>query len=305
MIQLRLFKIIIFLLLLFVADRIGGYALNSLFIKSREYNSMKLRYTLNQSKPDVIFLGSSRALNQFDPLIFERKTGLTTYNYGFAGQGLMFSYIQLHETLKRHTPKIVILDISPNIMLDIESQSKLKILLPYIAQDNIIRTALTKNNKFEEIKLLSKIYPLNSSALTSVMGYFHTFNDTLKGFIPVYGNVDTIFTKTEVNRMFQVSNIPDEKFIPLQNIISLCQLHKIRLAIVLSPVYNTNTNLLSMINQIKDFCKATDYVLIFDFTNYKNITSRSELFKDNLHLNFKGAELFTTKLADSIAKKID
>ena len=162
----RIIKVFVFVFMVFLFDRLGGFALYQLYNKTNDFSISKLRYTLDSTNQDILIFGSSRVLNQYIPRIIEKNTGLSTYNCGFGGQGVRFSYIQLCESLKRYNPKMVILDILPNVLLDPESEQKLKFLLPYYDRDTLIYNSITNNKSMEKIKLISSIYPYNSSFIS-------------------------------------------------------------------------------------------------------------------------------------------
>lgn len=107
---------LIFLLFTFAADRIIGISLQALFSETRHRESAKIRYTLDSTYQDILIFGSSRAQQHYIPDTIFKNTGFSVYNCGIGGQGIPFSYIQIHETLKRYSPKIIILDIWPNLM---------------------------------------------------------------------------------------------------------------------------------------------------------------------------------------------
>ena len=190
-------------------------------------------------------------MNQFIPDIIKQQTKLTTYNCGFGGQGLKFSYIQLSETLKRYKPKMVIVDISPNILLDPKSEQKLKILFPFYNRDTLIYNELTNNKSLEKIKLSSSIYPYNSTIGSIIKGMFKNFSDSLNGFAPINRIIDTTNLTNQLNTEYFESKIPSQKFAYLNNLIKLCQCRNIKMVIVVSPYYKMNHNLEMMIDQIK------------------------------------------------------
>jgi len=260
-------KIIVFVLLIVLFDRIIGKTCEVLYNHSQYKTYAKLRFTLNETSQDILILGSSRAMNQFDPQVFERNMGLSTYNCGFGGQGLQFSYIQLSETVKRYKPKLVVLDVSPNILLDPESHDKLKILLPYYKKDTLIFNALTYHHKVEKIKLLSAIYPYNSTIGSLLRGYFKRDIDTLKGFEPIVSTLDTFGLYNKVNSQYPNAEIPIDKYLYLQQIISLCDKNDLKLIVVVCPIYQRNSNLDEMTEQIRKVCTAFNDLIFIDYFN--------------------------------------
>jgi hypothetical protein len=294
----RVFKTILFLILVTGFDRIVGHTCENIYNKSNDYTIAKLRYTLDSTNQDILIFGSSRAMNQFNSVIIEKNTGLSTYNCGFGGQGLLFSYIQLNESLKRYTPKIVILDISPNILLDPESSDKLKILLPYYERDTLIYNRLTNNNYREKLKFLSSIYPYNSTIISLARRYNSQFRDTLKGFIPIDRTIDTTNLDAAISRQFPETEIPAAKFNYLDQIVSLCEEKEVPLVLVMCPVYRLNENLERLNNQIIQYCSVKYLnVKLLDYSSNEVFYNQKDLFSDNIHLNNSGSATFSIEIS--------
>jgi hypothetical protein len=296
-----IYKTFIFLFLVFCFDRIIGYAFGRIYQASNDYTIAKLRYTLNATNEDLLILGSSRAVNQFDSRIIEEKTGLNTYNCGFGGQGLQFSYIQLNETFKRYTPETVVLDLSPNILLDPESNEKLKILLPYYKKDTLIYNALTRNDYKEKLKFISAIFPYNSTILSMLRKYNKAFNDSLNGFIPINRMIDTVNLSVQIDKQFPGSDIPEENFTHLDLIINLCKSNDVQLVVVICPVYRLNENLEKLTGHIKDHINQNfKGIHLMDYSQHPLLLHQEKLFSDNLHLNYEGARMFSVVFLEEL-----
>ncbi|MBP6870599.1 MAG: hypothetical protein KBC43_01210 [Bacteroidales bacterium] len=295
------FKTLVFLLLLFGLDRITGFCLARLYHTSNYYDYAKLRYTLDSTDQDILIFGSSRAVNQFDSRIISKKTGMSTYNCGFGGQGLQFSYIQMAETFKRYTPKIIILDISPNILLDPKSNDKLKILLPYFKKDTLIYNALTGNDYKEKLKFISAIFPYNSTILYMLRKFHEDFNDSLKGFIPIHRMLDTANLSVQIDKQFPGSVITEANFTHLDQIINLCKSNDVQLVVVICPIYRLNENLKKHTGHIKDHINQNfKEIQLMDYSQHPMFLHEEKLFSDNLHLNYEGAKMFSEVFSEEL-----
>jgi|WetSurSiteA1Bulk_404760.scaffolds.fasta_scaffold01196_5 hypothetical protein len=298
----KLFKIILFSITVLVIDKVVGSYCNNLFENTSFPQHARLRYIIDSLNQEIVLLGSSKAENQFIPSIITKLTGISSYNCGFSGQGLQFSYIQLCEIVKRHKPKIVILDVTPNILLDPDSQEKLNILLPLFNRDTLIYNAITNNRTIEKIKLLSSIYPYNSIILDLIRGiYFKHYKDSMNGFSPLYGVIDTTDIKLKINRDFAVSNIPSSKTFYLKKIIELCNKEDILSVIIISPAYCTNVNFNKIISNIQNIVFSQSKQIIFwNMSQDSTFINRQDLFYNNLHLNYEGAKLYSFIIANRI-----
>jgi hypothetical protein len=296
----KIFRLLIFIFIVFISDRIIGIILNNLYNLTNDYSISKLRYTLDSTNQDVLIFGSSRAMNQFDPGVIEKNLNMSTYNCGLAGQGLQLSWVQLIETLKRYKPKLVVVDISPNILLDPSSEEKLKVLLPYYKRDTAIYNLVTSYKFFEKIKLISTIYPYNSNIASIIRGCFKLNSDSLDGFVPIFRQLDTSDLHKKLDLEYISSEIPNEKFYYFEQMISLCNRENIKMIAIVSPFYKMNKNMEAMVRQIKENCYRFDNLIFLDYSRYLEITDRIDFFYDNLHLNYQGAKFYS----DVFSKKL-
>lgn len=288
-----LLKIFLFILIVIFFDRIIGITCEKLYNRSNDNTIYRLCYTLDSAKEDILIFGSSRAQHHFVSRVINKNTGLSCYNCGFGGEGLVFSLIQLNECLKRTIPKLIVLEVSPNILIDPETQQKLKILMPFHKRDPLIFNALTNDEMLEKVKLLSSIYPYNSTIASLITGQYKKNLDTLKGFNPLIGIIDTIGLIKEINASFPTSSIPYKNLQVLKQFIALCNNHNIKIAIVVSPLYQTNTNLDEMIKEIELTCLEFKNIYFLDYSKFDSIYLHISYFKDNLHLNYEGAQIFS------------
>ncbi len=296
----RIVQFVLFVLLLFFADRIIGLALKMFYVKTNFIEIAKTRYSLNSTSQDVLIFGSSRAQHHYIPDIIAQKTGLSCYNCGLGGQGLTFSYIQIHETLERYKPKLIILDLSPNLFFDPFSDQKLKIFLPYYSKDTLIRNTLTKGSPFETYKFLSAIYPYNSTIYNILIAILNNHKFNTSGYVPLSGTLDTtaLTQYTHNNTQIQLP-IKDARII--LKIIAECKINKVNLMFIVSPAYRKSELDYQIIKQLATLSASNDIPFV-DFSEIDIIRYHKEFFRDNLHLNNTGAIIFSNEIAVYLQK---
>jgi len=273
-----------------------GYWLSFNYNNSEYASFTKLKHTLN-AKEELLIFGSSRAQHHYNSQILAKGLGMSVYNCGFGGQGVEFSYLQLKEILKQNKPKQVIFDLSVNILIDPEGNSKLSgILAPYYHRSLDIKNALDGFDKFEKYKMISNIYPYNSTLYNILRRKKNNEDALLKGFQPLHSVFDTTGINTIVNNGFNKAYSLNDKLKFVEKFILLCGANDIPLIIVNSPIYLTNDILDSMNAEMKLLLKPYTNCQYLDFTLDSSFKAHPEYFKDNLHLNEKGAELFTKKI---------
>lgn len=289
-------KITLFVLLILLADKFIGKALEKIYQTSNDLAISKIRYTLKETGEDILIFGSSRAQHHYIPDTISEITGHTAYNCGLGGQGLSFSLIQISETLKRYSPQIIIFDVSPNILLDRNSDQKLKILGPYYHNNDLIRGMLNQNSKFERLKYVSSIYPYNGLLYSLILGLVYSPDVNSKGYTPISGVMDADLISGE--NLENNYEILAKNMEYLEEITNTCQKNKVDLWLLISPIYKITQGDLEIIKDLGIFAKQ-QCVHLLDFS--KNILfSNRLLFKDNLHLNTSGAKIYSRIVGDSI-----
>jgi len=297
----KIYRILIFFGLLIMSDFIIGVTLKVLYNRTNDYSVSKLRYTLDSLNHNILIFGSSRAQHHYNSKIISKETGKTTFNCGFNGQGTEFSYMQMTEIFKRFKPQLVVLDISPNILTDPESDNKLKFISPYFRRDEVIYEGLTKNRLQEKVKFLSGIYPYNSTIFSVIRGCIKEKPDSLEGYLPIFGAIDTTRIKYRTDKLFDGKKIDEKDFIHLEMSLKLCCEKTIPVLVVIGPVYYTSPDFKFMIQQIEEFCQKYDSVGFINLSEDSDFSGNEKLFKDNVHLNTEGANYFSIEIAHSIS----
>ena len=82
----------------------------------------------------------------------------------------------------------------------------------------------------------------------------------------------------------------------LQRIIQSCKTNNVEIVFMISPIFNLSNDEILIMQQLKEFADA-NCIYFKDFSNNPNFYGHQDLFKDNLHLNFDGAIVFSTELS--------
>lgn len=83
---------------------------------NRKYHT----FTKSKTDYDVLFFGTSHVLNAIAPMQLWNEYGITSYNLGYHGCGIVKTYYLLQIALKYHKPKIAVFDI---FTIDITSKT--------------------------------------------------------------------------------------------------------------------------------------------------------------------------------------
>ena len=81
-------------------------------------------YIADHAEEDILVFGSSRAVHHYNPDIIEDSLGLSCYNCGDDGSGIVLAYGRLLMLQERHQPKVVIYDVNPSFDLEVNDNHK-------------------------------------------------------------------------------------------------------------------------------------------------------------------------------------
>src|SRR6516225_86407 len=105
-------KFIILLVLVFIGDRVVGTLLENAYKKAPLGNIKTFAHSITDPKEDIFIYGSSRAVHGYDTRVFTDTLGLSCFNSGRENSNILYHTSILDEMLKKHKPKVVVLDVS-------------------------------------------------------------------------------------------------------------------------------------------------------------------------------------------------
>ncbi len=289
---------------LFVIVVIIDYSIGNIlsYFYFKQNNGLRYRttFSMEQTKADIIILGSSRAVHHYHPEVFEGRFYLSCYNAGQDGNTIFYHSAILKSILERHTPKIVILDfIGEEFRKNQQSYDRLSYLLPYYKRHPEIRPIVELKSPYERMKMMSSVYPFNSSIFAIAAGnakFNQKRNFDIKGYIPLEGewNEPIITDNTQSNY-----EIDSNKVNVYASFIKDCISSGTRLYIVCSPYFFKTTQTDISFALARNIAGENN-IPLFDFSKDTMFTSNSSFFSDMVHLNNKGANFFSNKVIDCI-----
>ena len=269
--------------------------------------------TNDSTKYDIIVVGNSRALNHFNPKIIDSITHLNSYVVGMDGSDIPYFLMGVKRYLQSHPkPKVMVVTID---FTSINTETVPYNFLEYydFLTDTTIKNTLKPyafrfNFKFtyyyylfeylsgiDEEKKLDIKKMLNSQiAENQPKSIFLT-----KGF---YGHPEMLDT----NQTASIKKF-NEKISPLsiqiiESIISICQKENTKIIFVQSPFYYLTPSIVLNYNQIEETISSTiekNNSLFLDFDTM-SISNQYDCFFNYMHLNDKGAAIFSVRFADEL-----
>lgn len=228
--------------------------------------------------PDILFIGSSHSYRGFDTRIFA-KHGIKAFNLGSSSQTPINSKVLLHQFLDKIQPKIVVLEIYPEILNSDGVESSLDLLIHNKIDKNMLNMAW-------EIHHIQTYNTLIYGYFRQILNLNKNFKEPQKQNGDWYikgGFVESKFKKNPLNEEPQGKwKINPKQIQALKENINLLKAKNIPYLIVQAPIteklYRSKTN-----HQEVD-------ALLSKLGTYKNFQSEIPLndtidFYDSNHLN--------------------
>jgi hypothetical protein len=295
---IKFFKIFIpFCIVLALVDYVVGYVFEYNYDRQKQGVLFMVSYAINKTDADYFVVGSSRANHHYDSKLIQNITGHTFFNSGSEGRGVIYSCAVASASIHRYKPKLVIIDIRPN-EFTVTDDGDLTALLPYY-KNPYVRSYLNYDRDFQEVKLLSKIYPYNSLATTIIAGRLDEGKNTTLdhgGYIPLSGSIQQA---TEVPSFKEnKSTVDSAKVKMFKQLLTDLERQKIKSLVVMSPLYFNYTNG-ATIDICKNLVAEMKYSSFISFAN-RSVFFDKNKFQDNMHLNKYGASHFSKQIAEKI-----
>ena len=295
------FKFSILFFIIFLFDFLIGNGLRYLYYKQESGYQFRTTYSLEKADADILIFGSSRANHHYNSEIFENRLKMSCYNVGRYGSSIFYHSAILKGVLKRYTPKIIILDIRrwEFVKQDINYE-RLASLLPYYRSHPEIHSIVKLKSKYEKYKLLSNIYPYNSSIFNILLGNLKKDGTTeIKGYLPVAETLTV--APVPVKKGVSDGTIDTTLVRIYETFIKDCVEAGVELHIFCSPYFSEDKDQDQSIELEKTIAQKYN-IPYHDFSNEPVFLNKLPLFADYSHLNKEGAQLFTNIIIDSVEK---
>ena len=297
-------RILFFFVIVAATDQTIGNVADYFQSHAKGGDTKMLNDFVLEDKYDIIILGSSRAHHHYVPQVISESIGLSCYNGGRDGNGILFQYGIYRMITERYHPCMIIYDIEPSFDIyeytdDINNTRYLSALKPYFKNTYVAQTFKDVSVK-EYIKVHSGLCRHNSSLISEIIDFFIPRGNGLvmdNGYVPLFGSI---------NREPQVRPVKDDKADSLKiaymyKFIKDASESKIPLLIVASPKYGATDS--RHFDVIKDYCREFNIPFI-DYYADSCFMHHKEWFKEPMHLNDEGARHFS-KLITKYIKQYD
>lgn len=281
-------RILIFFAVVVTIDIAFGYVCNYLHSHAKGGDTQNHYYIAKECDKDILIFGSSRCMHHYVPKIIEDSLGMSCYNCGVDGNGIVYLYGRLLMMTNHYTPRVVIYDIQQGF--DVENGDDMKYLKwqKRFYYEPGISDIFILVNPNEKYKMRSKLYQYNSDFIQMLSDNFHPLQELdYGGYRPVKKQMTY---DPKVKEPKQISEWDPIKKECMTSLVDLCKQKNIKLIFIYSPSYGGFRP--SCDNIIQEWIQENKLILLDYYANPKFCMNK-DYFYDSVHMNDTGANEFT------------
>lgn len=256
-------------------------------------------YVCEKATEDIIIMGSSRASHHYVPEIISEKLGMSCFNAGQDGNGIILQYGRWKMLSERYNPKMIIYDVTPGFDLSLNDNMTYIDRLKPFSYCTAVNDFVSDLFPLERFKMLSKMYCFNYKFIEMISDCARKKENDNKGYLPLYGlirqEIVDSSSKDEKNNTIEIDEV---KLHYLRELANDCKERGIKLVFVTSPSFmgrGLNSESFSSIQRIAD-----EFEVPYYFYYKSDFSNTPQLFKDSSHLNDEGAKQFTEEIVSRI-----
>ena len=291
-------KVLAFFAVIVIVDIAGGWGLKWLATHARGGFTLRDNYICDSLRTDILLSGSSKCVRHYNPQIISDSLGVSCYNSGQMGNGIILNYGRLKMINERQKPKLVIYDLYPgfDMLVGEDNHRYLTWLKGHYDRDGIADIFCSIDNT-EKYKMISQLYRYNSRIIELVSDYLQPLSNLKSdGFSPLKGKLDRLKIRNRSQRE-HAYRFDDLKLEYLTKYIE--EVGADHIVFVVSPSWYGMDSLQFV--PVKEICEKKN-IPFYDFSNSPKYVHNDELFKDGNHMNAVGAYEFTKDLVKYLMK---
>ena len=291
-------RILIFLTIMFIADRVVGMALNYVSTHPRGGMTLRRNYITDHSKEDVLVFGSSRAHYHYNPQIVNDSLGMSCFNCGENAMGIVLFYSWWKIISQRYHPHLVVYDVSPEFDIRVSNNIDYLWRLRRFYDQKQIHVVFDEVAPNEKWKMFSKMYRYNSTFTELAADFIYPMKQQgTKGFVAVNRTLNQRYSRAKPRFDGAVVVYDSLKIGFFEKMIE--EMGTTKLVFVASPYYSgINDTVYEPLRNL-----SMKYGIPFlDYSNDPKFVRQNQYFFDINHLNATGADLFTNELVKDLRK---
>lgn len=289
-----LLNIAIFFAIVAAVDFSMGYAFQ--FLQARTGGRTGSEYHVcKEGEEEILVMGSSRASHHYVSTILADSLGLSCYNGGQDGNGIVMQYGRWKMISKRYIPKLIIYDLEPSFDMKVSDNIRFVDRLKPFANEDVIYDYISDLYPIEKWKLMSSLYRYNYKFLEIFSDCGRKLNKK-NGYLPLYNHIKGEIINTEKPSGVVRHPLDRVKIDCLTRLIKEVKASGSEMIIVSSPYWRGCQDV--DFSSIQELAESNGVL----FLNYcdSEIRNNPDFFADSMHLNDKGAMVFTLDIIQKI-----
>lgn len=257
---------------------------------------------------DVIFVGDCEVYENFSPITLWEEYGVTSYIRGSAEQYIMQSYYILEDTLRYHTPEVVIFNVQALQFDEAQSEAYNRMTLEgmewSMSKVNAILASMKEDEQFLDYVFPILRYHSRWSELTAddFKYMFETKKVSHNGY---YMRVDVKpVTTIPPKRVLADYSFGENAWKYLEMMADLCEENDIDLLLIKAPsVYPHWYDEWDV--QVEEFAAERDlqFINFLDLVEEIGIDYNTDTYDAGLHMNLSGAEKLSKYLGKVLTEE--
>ena len=296
-------KVLLFFALIVIFDIISGWGFNYLKSHAKGGDTQKNYYINELCSDDIIVLGSSRAVRHYDPQIIEDSLGLSCYNCGEPGCGIITAYARYSMIRSRHIPKLIIYEVTPSFdyLMPNDYTKDLGKVRQYSDNPVVKKMFLDLCDPLQGLRLLSSMYRNNSYIFNNCSNYVRPWQYK-KGYLPL--NSSEHFNEFNNASDIQVLPIDSVKLSYIEQLIQIVHKDSVAILFIASPRYIDPDKMSRNTQEFEPIIELCNkyHVPFKNNTFLEGISENKSFFHDYGHLNEEGAKTYTTTVCHELNK---
>ncbi len=212
---------------------------------------------------------------------------------GLDAHNIYYQYALLVEILERYTPYLIV--ITTDVIA--EDERTINSLFPFRKKYRTVNNTIFEIAPVEKYKLISNAYAYNSLIIKIIQGLIVPEPET-NGYKPIFGSNPNL--KREAADTMTYSSLRTLEY--FDRFMNLAISSGSRVIVVNTPKYIDNS-IYEETSKFKEFISRYNVVYL-DYENDTTYINHPEIFKDKVHLNNLGAEIFTGNFISDLRNNV-
>ncbi|MCD8302722.1 MAG: hypothetical protein LUC44_06865 [Prevotellaceae bacterium] len=280
-------------LIMLACDFAVGFVGARLVENAKGGDTKRKRYIACEVNADVLVFGSSRAFHHYDPGILGEELGMSVYNCGFDGNGIICAYGFYEMITWRYCPKVILYEVTSSFDTNIGDNNKYLWNLRYFYDSECIDSIFWNVEGTERYKMISRMYRFNSALPQLVMDNLHPLHDDNKGYRPMDREMKTEAKPIEIQEAHEFDRL---KLYYLERLINDSK-GKTKLIFTVSPCYKKTDD--RELEPVRELCDKYGIPLLNHSTDTA-FNRKRDFFYDGAHMNRRGATEYSKMISREI-----